>query len=166
MLRTSVSAAELVAPDVVRTYKRLAKLERTFRRMKSFDVEIRPLHHYTAKRVRAHIFLCLLAAHLQWHLEEKWAPLLFKDEHPPRGDDPVAAAQRSPEAVRKARRQQLDDGSPVHSFRTLLQEMATITRDRLLPTDAPAEAAFDLVTTPSPKQVEALRLLGLNPNRL
>jgi transposase len=166
VLRTSVAAQELAAPDVVHTYKRLAKLERSIRRMKSFDVQVRPVHHYTENRVRAHVFLCMLAAHLQWHLEDRWAPLLFKDEQPPLAEDPVAPAQRSPQALGKASTKRLPDGSPVHSLRTLLKELATITRDRVLPEGALPEAAFELLTVPTETQGRALRLLGLNPSRL
>ncbi|HET6347437.1 MAG TPA: IS1634 family transposase, partial [Myxococcota bacterium] len=166
VLRTSVPAAELEDLEVVRTYKRLAKLERSIRRMKSFDVQVRPVHHYSENRVRAHVFLCMLAAHLEWHLEDKWAPLLFKDEQPPLAEDPVAPARRSSQALRKASSKQLEDGTPVHSLRTLLNELATITRDRLLPEGAPPESAFELVTVPSEHQTHALRLLGVNSGRL
>lgn len=164
VLRTSLRHMD--AAEVVRTYKRLAKLERIFRRMKSFDIQIRPVHHYTENRVRAHVFLCMLATYVQCHLEKRWAPLLFKDEQPPVGEDPVAPARRSPEALRKASRKRLPNGTPAHSYRTLIAALAQVTRDRMLPAGAPAEAAFDLVTTPDDLQARALELAGVNLQRL
>jgi hypothetical protein len=103
----------------------------------------------------------MLAYYVQWHLEQSWAPLLFKDDEPAPAADPVAPAQRSAKALRKARSQRLEDGSPVHSFRTLLGELKTLTRSRVRPPDAPAAAIFDKVSTPTPFQVRALALLDL-----
>lgn len=166
VLRTSIRPEHMDATEVVRTYKRLSRLERIFRRMKSFDIQVRPVHHYTEKRVCAHVFLCMLATHVQCHLEERWAPLLFKDEQPPVGEDPVAPARRSPQALRKASRKRLPDGTPAHSYRTLIDTLAQVTRDRMLPAGAPPEAAFDLVTTPDDLQARALELAGVNLQRL
>lgn len=163
VLRTSVPAERLPAPDVVRAYKRLAQVERAFRTLKSPDLAIRPLHHWTPGRVRAHVFLCLLAYYLRWHLERAWAPLLFRDEAPPVPADPVAPARRSDTALVKASRHALPDGTPAHSFRTLLAELATLTRNTVVLPGAPDESAFDITATPTPLQARALALLGLSP---
>ena len=120
VLRTSVPVERLDGVDVVRAYKRLSRVERAFRGLKAVDLAVRPIHHRTEPRVRAHVFLCLLAYYLQWHLERAWAPLLFRDEERPELDDPVAPAVRSEAALTKVHTQRLPDGTPVHSFRTLL----------------------------------------------
>jgi hypothetical protein len=164
VLRTSVPPERLAAPDVVRAYKRLSRVERAFRGLKAPDLAVRPIHHRTADRVRAHIFLCLLAYYVQWHLERAWAPLLFRDEERPELPDPVAPAQRSAAALAKARTQRQPDDSAVHSLRTLLAELATLTRNRVVPVGAPDAAAFDLAAIPTPLQVRALSLLGLTPS--
>jgi len=163
VLRTSVAAERLAAPAVVRAYKLLVRVERAFRSFKAVDLAIRPIHHYSEDRVRAHILLCMLAYYVQWHLERAWAPLLFRDEERPEPIDPVAPARRSAEALRKAHTHELPDGTAVHSFRTLLADLATLTRDRLVPAGAPDEAAFEIVATPTPLQARALALLGLTP---
>ena len=106
----------------------------------------------------------MLAYHVQWHLERAWAPLLFRDEERPELDDPVAPAERSDAALAKARTQRLPDGSPVHSFGTLLGELATLTRDRVVPTGAPDEAAFEIDAIPTQLQARALSLLELTPS--
>ena len=163
VLRTSVPATRLDAPDVVRSYKRLSRVERAFRGFKAADLAIRPIRHWTEDRVRSHVFLCMLAYYVQWHLERAWAPLLFRDEERPEGDDPVAPAARSDAALVKARSHELADGTPVHSFRTLLAELATLTRNLVVPAGAPDEAAFEIVATPTPLQARAFALLGLSP---
>ena len=163
VLRTSVAASRLDAPSVVRAYKLLTRVERAFRAFKAVDLAVRPIHPYAEPRVRAHILLCLLAYYVQWHRERAWAPLLFRDEERPELADPVAPAQRSEAALRKAHTQQLPDGTPVHSFRTLLAELATLTRNRVVPLGAPDEAAFEIVATPTPLQARALALLNLTP---
>ena len=163
ILRTSVPPDRLDAPSVVRSYKLLSRVERAFRSFKAVDIAIRPIHHWTEGRVRSHIFLCMLAYYLAWHLERAWAPLLFRDEERPEGDDPVAPAQRSAAALAKASRHELPDGTPVHSLRTLLAEMATLTRNLVVPAGAPDEAAFEITATPTPLQARAFALLGLSP---
>ena len=121
----------------------------------------RPIHHHTSDRVRAHVFLCMLAYHVQWQLERAWAPLLFRDEERPELDDPVAPAERSDAALAKARTQRLPDGSPVHSFGTLLGELATLTRNRVVTTGAPRRGRLrhrghpHPVTGPSPLSARA-----------
>jgi hypothetical protein len=107
------------------------------------------------------IFLCMLAYYVRWHLERAWAPLLFRDEDKPWSDDPVAPAQGSPQAERKAQTQRLPDGSPAHSFKTLLNELATLTKNRLRLEGG--DASFEKVTEPTPLQQRALALLGLQP---
>ncbi len=164
VLRTSVSAERLTDVDVVRAYKRLARVERAFRGLKAVDLQVRPIHHRTSDRVRAHIFLCMLAYYVRWHLERAWAPLLFRDEDRPELDDPVAPAERSEAALEKVHTQRLPDGTPVHSFRTLLAEMATLTRNRVVPSGAPDEAAFEIDAIPTPLQARALSLLELTPS--
>ncbi len=164
VLRTSVTPERLESADVVRAYKRLSRVERAFRGFKAVDLAVRPIHHRTADRMRAHIFLCLLAYYVQWHLERAWAPLLFRDEERPELDDPVAPAERSDVALAKAHTQRLPDGTPVHSFGTLLGELATLTRNRVVPVGAPDEAAFEIVAIPTPLQARALSLLELTPS--
>ena len=163
VLRTTVPAERLGSPDVVRAYKRLAQVERAFRTLKSADLAIRPIHHWTEGRVRAHVFLCMLAYYLRWHLERAWAPLLFRDEEPPVTADPVAPARRSEAALAKASRHTLPDGTPAHTFRTLLAELATLTRNTVVLPGAPDEAAIEIVATPTPLQARAFALLGLSP---
>ncbi len=164
VLRTSVPAERLESADVVRAYKRLSRVERAFRGFKAVDLQVRPIHHHTGDRVRAHIFLCLLAYYVQWHLERAWAPLLFRDEERPELPDAVAPAVRSDAALAKAHTQRLPDGTPVHSFGTLLSELATLTRNRVVPVGAPDEAAFEITAIPTPLQARALSLLELTPS--
>jgi hypothetical protein len=163
VLRTSVPAERLPAPEVVRAYKRLAQVERAFRTLKSADLAIRPLHHWTEGRVRAHVFLCVLAYYLRWHLERAWAPLLFRDEERPEQADPVAPARRSAAALAKASRHELADGTPVHSFRTLLAELATLTRNTVV-LPGTADATVEIPATPTPLQARAFAFLGLSPS--
>ena len=166
VLRTSVAAGRLEGADVVRAYKRLAHVERAFGGFKAVDLQVRPIRHHTEDRVRAHILLCMLAYYVRWHLERAWAPLLFRDEERPELADPVAPAERSEAALAKAHTQRLPDGTPVHSFGTLMTELATLTRNRVLPPGAPDEAAFDMPATPTSLQARALALLDLTPSSL
>jgi transposase len=162
VIRTSLSKKEMSAPDAVRNYKTLSEVERAFRTMKTIDLEVRPIHHRLADRVRAHIFLCMLAFYVEWHMREAWRPLLFSDEdlEAKSRRDPVAPAKRSAAAQEKAATQTLDDGSPAHSFRTLLEDLSTIVRNRCRTPGAPADTpTFAVVTTPSQKQQQALDLL-------
>jgi hypothetical protein len=155
LIRTSVSASQLDAPACVRHYKALANVERAFRSLKTIDLKVRPIHHRLADRVRAHIFLCLLAYYVEWHLREAWRELLFADpEQAAKAHrDPVAPAQRSAAALTKVARHALADGTPVHSFATLLADLATVVRNTCLtPAAGPDAPTFTLVTTPSPAQ--------------
>jgi len=163
VLRTNVPAAKLDTAAVVRSYKSLSQVERAFRSLKTLDLHVRPIHHYTEARVRAHVFLCMLAFYVQWHMQRAWAPMLFADALPPgrTGSSPVSPAKRSASATDKAHTKQRPDGQPVHSFRTLLGELATLARNRVRPVGADDTAAFDLTTIPTPLQREALERLGI-----
>jgi len=157
VLRTNLAEQTLTAPDVVRSYKQLAHAERAFRTLKSPELEIRPIRHRREDRVRAHAFLCLLAYYLEWHLRQAWAPLLFQDEQPPLAADPVAKAERSPAATRKASTHKTSDGDTCHSFTSLLAELALIVRNTNRVRDT--QATFDTVTQPNLTQTRALELL-------
>jgi hypothetical protein len=163
VLRTSLPAQRLDAAQTVRSYKQLARLERVFRVLKSVDLELRPIHHRLADRVRAHVLLCLLAYYVEWHMRRALAPLLFEDEQ--RGQlpspSPVAPAQRSASALAKARTKRTPDDLPVQSFRDLLKDLATIVKNRIQPT-LKSLPAFDVVTRPTPLQKRALELLGVS----
>jgi transposase len=161
VLRTSVSAETLPTAEVVRAYKGLEQVERAFGTFKGPELEIRPIHHRLEDRVRAHVLLCMLAYYLTWHLREAWAPLLFKDEHPPTAPDPVAKAARSLAAQRKAQTKRTTSGKPCHSYRSLIAELATLTRNTIrLPG---ANATFDKLTEPTPLQAHALDLAATAP---
>jgi hypothetical protein len=129
--------------------------------MKTIDLHIRPIHHRLEPRVRAHIFLCMLAYHVEWHMREAWRELLFADEDlkRKRRRDPVAAAQRSEAALQKVATHTLDDGSSAHSFRTLLQDLSTIVRNTCQPSGARAPSTFQMTTMSNPTQQRALQLL-------
>jgi hypothetical protein len=156
VLRTSVAEAELPAPDVVRAYKQLKEVERAFRTLKG-PLELRPIHHRLEERVRAHVFLCMLAYYLAWHLRQAWKPLLFDDEQPPTQPDPVAKARRSPQAERKAQSKRTANGERCHSLATLLDELATRTRNTIRLHES--DATFDQLTKPTPTQARALALI-------
>jgi transposase len=163
VIRTSVAKKQMTAADCVRNYKSLAEVERAFRSMKTIDLKIRPIHHHLADRVRSHIFLCMLAYYVEWHMREAWRPLLFADEDQlaKTTRDPVAAAKRSAAAEAKAASHLLDDGTPAHSFSTLQQELATIVRNTCrAPQAADGAPTFKITTTPNPKQRRALELLN------
>jgi len=167
IIRTSLPPERMAAPDCVRTYKTLSQVERAFRTLKSPDIDIRPIHHRLADRVRAHIFLCMLAYYVEWHMRQAWAPLMFADadQAAKLTRDPVAPAERSPAALRKVHTRQLDDGSPAHSFSTLLAELATITHNACR-AHAPGQpgTTFNILTAPNPKQADALKLIQtINP---
>jgi hypothetical protein len=160
IVRTSVSATQLDAADTVRTYKRLSQVERAFRSLKTMDLKVRPIHHWAENRVRAHIFLCMLAYYVQWHMMEAWRPLLFADEEPAAPRDPVAPARRSKRALRKVHTKRLDDGSIAHSFQTLLHSLSGIVRSVCrVPGAEPDAATFTLETDLTPEQTRAYQLL-------
>jgi len=163
VVRTSVSPERLDAPAVVETYKRLSAVERDFRALKGDDLAIRPIFHWREDRVRAHLFLCFLAAYVRWHLEQAWAPLLFRDEAPQVRTDPVAPPRRSPSALAKERDHRTPDGLRAGSFATLMAELATLTRNRVVPAGADERAAFELLSEPTPLQARAFELIGVAP---
>ena len=156
VLRTSVTEHELSGPDVVRAYKQLKEVERAFRTLKG-PLELRPIHHRLEDRVRAHVFLCLLSYYLAWHLRQAWKPLLFDDEQPPTQPDPVAKARRSAEAERKARSKRTANGGRCHSLTTLLDQLATRTRNTIRLHGS--GASFDQLTQPTSTQARALALI-------
>jgi transposase len=162
VIRTSVPAAQLSAADTVRAYKRLSATERAFRSFKTVDLHVRPIYHHLADRVRAHVFLCLLAYYVEWQMRRALAPLLFDDEEPAAGDarrtSVVAPAQRSPRAQHKALQQRTEDGTVVHSFATVLQDLATVAKNRVRLGDV----EVDITTTPTPHQQRAFDLLGVS----
>jgi transposase len=163
VIRTSLSSDQMDTGSCVRSYKLLAKVERGFRSLKTIDLKIRPIHHRLEDRVRAHIFLCMLSYYVEWHMREAWRELLFSDEDQDvqKTRDPVAPAQRSESAKRKASRKRLDDGSPVHSFSTLLANLASIVRNTCRAPGTGARApSFQVTTTTSPYQARAMHLIG------
>ena len=163
IVRTSVSAARMDSAQCVRNYKSLANVERAFRSLKTVDLKVRPIHHRTADRVRAHIFLCMLAYYVEWHMREAWRELMFADEDQQAKAvrDPVAPAKRSKAALAKVASHTLDDGTPAHSFSTLMAELATIVRNTCrTPNAAPDTPTFEVITTPNAKQQRALNLIG------
>jgi transposase len=162
IIRTSLDAQRIDAAECVRNYKALANVERAFRSLKTVDLKVRPIHHRTADRVRAHILLCMLAYYVEWHMREAWRELMFADtdQAAKATRDPVAPAERSRAALDKVARHMLDDGTPVHSFSTLMAELATIVRNTCRTPNASLDApTFDVITTPSAKQRQALDLL-------
>ncbi|GAA1228496.1 hypothetical protein GCM10009655_28890 [Rhodoglobus aureus] len=160
IIRTSVPATSMDTNRVVTTYKSLAGVERDFRSIKSIDLDLRPIHHWTDKRVRSHVFICMLTDHLIWHLRQAWAPLTFTDEHRPDSVDPVAPAQRSAAAQLKASTQTTPTGEAAYSFTGLLDHLATLTRNRMHITGQDDDITFDLIATPTPIQRRAFELLG------
>ena len=167
VIRTSVEDKVLAADNVVGAYKGLARVERAFRSLKTVDLHIRPIHHWLAPRVRAHVFLCLLACHVEWHMRERLKPMLFDDDDPAARERPsiVAPAQPSPAALRKRANKVTANGGPVHSFQSLLRDLATCTLNEVTTTLNHAYS-FTLVATPTPIQAQAFRLLAVDPTRL
>lgn len=162
VIRTSLSPQRMSADDTVRSYKLLTEVERAFRSFKTIDLKVRPIRHHLENRVRAHIFLCMLAYYVQWHMIEAWRPLLFADEDQEAKTrrDPVAPAERSEGALRKVHTLELNDGSPVHSFQTLLSHLGAIVRNTCRRKAAGAdEPTFEMTTPPNPKQDRAYQLL-------
>jgi len=162
IIRTSLAAAQMDSADCVRNYKALANVERAFRSLKTIDLKVRPIHHRLADRVRAHIFLCMLAYYVEWHLREAWRELMFADteQQAKATRDPVAPAKRSKAALAKVDRHTLDDGTPAHSFSTLMAELATLVRNTCRTPHAGAHTpTFNVLTTPSVKQQRAIELI-------
>ena len=149
--------AALGVPDIVEAYKDLAHVEADFRSLKTIDLDLRPIRHWTEPRVRAHVFICLLASYLVWHLRRAWAPLCFTDEHPPQRHDPVAPARRSTTALAKASRQRTPDGATIHSLATLFDELATLTRNTIV---FAGDIRVDQLTVATPTHRRAFELIG------
>ena len=164
VVRTSLGEDALSAADTVRAYKRLSTVERAFRSLKSVDLKVRPVFHYSPNRVRAHVLLCLLAYYVEWHMRQRLKPLLFDDEDPGAAEaarrSVVAPARVSDSARAKARRKHTAEGFPVHSFRTLLADLATLCRNQVIANVAGAEP-FEMLTQPTALQQEAFKLLGV-----
>jgi hypothetical protein len=163
VLRTSLPKEVLGTEDTVRAYKDLAKVERAFRCLKTVDLHVRPIHHRLVPRVRAHIFLCMLAYYVEWHMRRAWAPLLFAEDDPQgaaqRRGSPVKPARRSASAEAKALTQKTSEGETVHRFRGLLEHLATLTKNTIQPAgDLPS---FDRLAVPTTLQQRAFDLLGL-----
>jgi hypothetical protein len=159
VLRTTISDDDLDAPAVVSAYKDLANVERDFRHIKVDDIDLRPIHHRLEARVRSHVFICMLAAYLVWHLREALAPLTFTDETPPSRINPVAPAERSAGARRKSAHKINRHGEEVRGFRELLDHLATLTRNTMAITTG-TTTSFEMLATPTPTQRRAFELLG------
>ena len=164
VIRTSEPTEHLTAADSVRSYKRLALVEQAFRCVKGIDLLVRPIHHRTAERVRAHILLCLLAYYVEWHLRRAWEPLLFEDEElaeDRRRRDPVAPARASTSTRRKKTTHMTPSGLPVQSFRTLMAHLGTRCRNTCMVSADPNQTPFHQVTEADALQAEALRLIAV-----
>ncbi|MBP6070283.1 MAG: IS1634 family transposase [Candidatus Accumulibacter sp.] len=162
LIRTSVPITAMAGEDCVRHYKSLANVERAFRSLKTIDLKVRPIHHRLADRVRAHIFLCMLAYYVEWHMREAWRELMFADtdQQAKATRDPVAPATRSEAALAKIARHTLDDGTPAHSFATLMADLATLVRNTCRTPGSAADApTFHILTNPTAKQHRAMELL-------
>jgi hypothetical protein len=162
VIRTSLKKKEMSADSAVRSYKQLSGVERAFRSMKSMDLEARPIRHHLENRVRAHFFLCMLAYYVKWHMNEAWRPLLFCDEdlEAKKLQDPVAPAVRSEAALEKVGSAKLANGTPVHSFGTLMKRMSAIVRNVCRAPGAKAGApTIEIITTPDKTQQAAFSLL-------
>ena len=168
VVRTSLPAAELDADGTVRAYKRLSAVERAFRSLKTVDLKVRPIFHHAADRVRAYVFLCMLAYYVEWHMRQRLKPLLFDDDDAAAAEAArpsiVAPAAVSESAKEKARSKRTADGLPAHSFRTLLGDLATITKNQVV-ARLPGAEPFEIVTRPTALQREVFELLGVRLER-
>ena len=163
IIRTSLKPERMDAPTCVRTYKSLAQVERAFRSIKMMDLKVRPIHHHLEGRVRAHIFLCMLAYYVEWHMRLAWAKVMFTDEDQAAKlvRDPVAPAKRSDAAMKKVLSHTLEDGTPTHSFQTLMAELQAVVRNTCRTPSAAHDApTFEVTTTPNAKQKRAIELIG------
>src|SRR5215470_1483895 len=169
VIRTSVEDKTLAGNRVVAAYKDLARVERAFRSLKTVDLHLRPIHHWLVRRVRAHVILCMLACHVEWHMRERLKPILFDDEDPAAAARErasiVAPAQPSPTALRKRASKLTANGTPAHSFQSLLRDLATCTLNEMS-SALNAAYSFTLVATPTPIQAQAFRLLAVDPTKL
>jgi hypothetical protein len=166
VIRTSETKDRLTAEETVRRYKSLSHVEQTFRAMKGIDILVRPIRHRTLERVPAHIFLCMLAYYVQWHMRRVLAPMLFEDHELPAGRklrDPVLPAEASKAAKNKKASRKTPDGFVVHSFATLLSELSCRARVTCRMISDVAGPTFRQITKPTSLQAKALELLGLFP---
>ena len=166
VIRTSEPPDRLSAEDAVRQYKSLSRVERLFRTLKGIDLRVRPIRHRTEAHVRAHIFLCVLAYYVEWHMRQALAPLLFDDEEWSeirKVRDPVAPAKPSASSIRKKVNRVGSRGFPVHSFETLLQTIATRCRNSCRMASAPSGGTMEQITQPTPLQAYAAELLEAYP---
>jgi hypothetical protein len=157
VIRTTIDSEQMDSAKVVATYKSLARVERDFRSIKSIDLDLRPIHHWTETRVRAHVFICMLASYLLWHLRQAWAPLTFTDENRP---DPVAPAQRSRGAEAKAASKTTTDELPATSFTALLNHLGTLARVDLRYGDHDTGPTVPTLAIPTATQRRAFELLS------
>ena len=164
VLRTGLPEDGLDTAEVVLAYKSLARVEHAFRSLKTVDIEVRPVFHYAGDRVRAHVFLCMLAYYLEWHMRQALAPILFDDHDRAAAQaqraSPIAKANVSPAAARKAKTKRTEQGLPVHSFRSLLADLATLTRNQVR---FGSGESFTMLATPTRVQQRAFDLLGIRP---
>lgn len=160
VIRTSVAPDMLDPADVVVAYKNLSNVERDWRNIKVDDLDLRPIHHWLEDRVKAHVLICMLAQYLVWHLRKAWAPLTYTDEQPPTRDNPVAPAQRSAAATRKASRHVDGPDRPLHSFRGLLTHLATLTRNDVRYSRDDNTPIVPTLAASTPTQRRAFELLG------
>jgi len=167
VIRTSLAADKLDGAAAVAAYKSLAHVERAFRSMKTVDLNVRPVFLYSQQRVRAHVFLCMLAYYVEWHMRTRLKPMLFDDEYLDEASatraSPVAKAARSDHAKAKDTTKHADDGLPLHSFRTLLKDLATLTLN-IARTGANPNAEIVITSRPTPIQAKAFELLDLTPS--
>ena len=166
VIRTSLKESELSSEEAVRAYKSLAQVERAFRCLKSIDVQVRPIHHWRDDRIQAHVFLCMLAFYVEWHMRQAWAPLLFEDHDRQAAEADRASivdkAPRSRAAQAKDASKKTADGTPVSSFRSLLDHLATLTKN-WLQVPGQAQAEFPMLSQPTPLQDQAFKLLNTTP---
>ena len=164
-MRSNVEPELFDADQTVRAYKDLSKVERAFRSMKTVDLKVRPIYHRRADRVRAHVLLCMLAYYVEWHMRAELAPLLFDDHDREAAEQyrssVVRPAQRSPAAQAKAASKRTADDLPVHSFRSLISDLGTLTVNMMQVADS--DATFSLPTQPTPVQERCFELLGVSP---
>jgi transposase len=162
VIRTNVPKQVFSSQQAVSSYKRLSVVERAFRSLKSVDLKVRPIHHRQPDRVRAHVFLCMLAYYVEWHLRQAWAPILFDDHDKTAGEalreSVVAPAQRSPRGQRKVRTKRTEDGLPVHSFQTLLEDLQTLAKNKI----QMGQVSFEMITAPTKLQQQAFDLLKVS----
>lgn len=156
VIRTSVDEDQMTNTDAVEAYKGLSVVERDFRNLKAIDLDLRPIYHYNENRVRSHVFICMLALYVTWHLRQKWAPLCFTDEEIPKRNDPVSKALRSESAQMKDLTKTADDGQELHNFATLLNHLSTLSRNTVVFAKG---VTIEKLSVPTPTQRRAFELI-------